>query len=286
MEDIKYIIVPDVHGRDFYIDTLDTFIDGSNAHMVFLGDYLDVYEHEGIARTLAIERFKHIIGMKKKFPDRITLLIGNHDLHYIDGSRNGCRMDRYNKDEICSLFINNIDLFDFVKCASVDGKNFVFSHAGFAFAWFSAHSDMLGIDDGEYHDDVEKQKEAFTYKTISSIDWKDLSNKKGVMAAYGEAGNARGGWTNHPSFMWADLSEILMDFDIRLADCIQIYGHTMRPKNQPVHFDNCYMLDCQNVFYINDKGEVVNSNYECIVDNGEEMKEAYREYYKRMSYFF
>ena len=37
---IKYIIIPDVHGRLFYKDALDTFMENSDANMVFLGDYI------------------------------------------------------------------------------------------------------------------------------------------------------------------------------------------------------------------------------------------------------
>ena len=45
MEEIKYIIIPDVHGRDFWRETVKTYIN-TNVVFIFLGDYLDPYPHE------------------------------------------------------------------------------------------------------------------------------------------------------------------------------------------------------------------------------------------------
>ena len=108
MNNKQILIIPDVHGRTFWKEAINKFPKNEfpNMEIIFLGDYIDPYPREKITPESALKRFKRIIKLKKKYPERITLLIGNHDFHYIDGSRRGCRMDYYNKDEICSLFIN------------------------------------------------------------------------------------------------------------------------------------------------------------------------------------
>lgn len=286
INDIKYVIVPDVHGRDFYEHDVNMFLENTDdVKIIFLGDYIDPYPREKITPNDALKRFKSIIKLKKKYGDRITLLLGNHDFHYIDGSRKGCRMDFYNKDEICGLFLKNMDLFEYVKCERIGKTNFIFSHAGFGFAWFSYHSDLAGVCDPDNHDeDVERK--AFTYNTIKNVDWKGISSDRQVLNAYGDIGSSRGGWCNHPSFMWADVTDILMDNDIKVANCVQVFGHTMQNIGQPLRFDNCFCLDCQKVFYINDKGTVLTDQYKPIRRNGEEYKKAYLEYLKRYSAFF
>lgn len=78
----KIIIVPDVHGRTFWrlakekINEVD--------QVVFLGDYLDPYPVEGISPKKAIEELKKIIDFKKEFLEKVILLIGNHDYHYMN----------------------------------------------------------------------------------------------------------------------------------------------------------------------------------------------------------
>ena len=45
----KIIVLPDIHGRKFWMDVMD-----NNCDIVFLGDYLDPYQHEGITKVDAI----------------------------------------------------------------------------------------------------------------------------------------------------------------------------------------------------------------------------------------
>ena len=52
--------------------------------IIFLGDYLDPYAHENISQEEALANFKEIIAFKQANKDRVTLLIGNHEIHYID----------------------------------------------------------------------------------------------------------------------------------------------------------------------------------------------------------
>ena len=74
---------------------------------MFLGDYLDLYPYEFDWsqdinwNMVAVDRFKNIIELKRSNPDRITLLIGNHDCGYCIGDNVcSCRMDHANRLEI------------------------------------------------------------------------------------------------------------------------------------------------------------------------------------------
>ena len=82
----KILIIPDVHGRDFWKVPLYDTLKNTNDDVVFLGDYLDCYPDEfnsdfelghdastGYLQT-TIDNFKQIIELKKQYSDRITLL--------------------------------------------------------------------------------------------------------------------------------------------------------------------------------------------------------------------
>ena len=59
----KVIILPDIHGRTFWkyaLEHIDEF-----DKVIFLGDYLDPYPHEGITFDESVENFKEILEFKK-----------------------------------------------------------------------------------------------------------------------------------------------------------------------------------------------------------------------------
>ena len=75
----ELLIIPDVHGRGFWKEA----VRGENYEkIIFLGDYADPYDLEGIYDDMAIDNFESIIALKQQYPDKVVLLLGNHDLHY------------------------------------------------------------------------------------------------------------------------------------------------------------------------------------------------------------
>ena len=126
----KILIVPDVHGRKFWhkakemIDEVD--------QVVFLGDYLDPYSREGITFEDALNEFEQILEIKEKHSDKVVLLVGNHDMHYIQLEFMNCsRLNVYRRVEIHDLFMNNIDKFQLIH--EID--KYLFSHAGVYLEW-------------------------------------------------------------------------------------------------------------------------------------------------------
>lgn len=86
MNNFKILVIPDVHGREFWRKPVNQTLENTNARIVFLGDILDCYSHEfesGVNyKQQAIERFKEIINLKKQHNNRIRLLLGNHKEYF------------------------------------------------------------------------------------------------------------------------------------------------------------------------------------------------------------
>ena len=78
------IIIPDIHGRDFWEEATARFPEGQ---FVFHGDYLDPYYIDEILNHItsesALNNFQEILAFAKDNPGRVTLLLGNHDMKQI-----------------------------------------------------------------------------------------------------------------------------------------------------------------------------------------------------------
>lgn len=132
----KVIILPDIHGRTFWkyaLEHIDEF-----DKVIFLGDYLDPYPHEGITFDESVENFKEILEFKKNNIDKVELLIGNHDCHYIWLDFMNCsRLNRSRRKEMNKLYNDNYELF---RIAYLLNDKYLFSHAGVYKEWLAANS--------------------------------------------------------------------------------------------------------------------------------------------------
>ena len=127
------LIIPDIHGRLFWISATRKYPD---LPVIILGDYLDPYTHyEGILPSEALANFKEILDFKKANTERVTLLLGNHDIHYFDKDMNSSRKDKERYEEIHQIFIENLSLFKLAMTIKTAGKDFLFTHAGVDIDW-------------------------------------------------------------------------------------------------------------------------------------------------------
>ena len=92
------IIIPDIHGRDFWRWTVTHRKEEDS--VVFLGDYLDPYEDEWIYWSDAYKGLLDIIELKRANPEKVVLLLGNHDLHYLFPGIRGSRYNEYQAEKI------------------------------------------------------------------------------------------------------------------------------------------------------------------------------------------
>lgn len=225
----KILYFPDIHGRSFWkepakhIDEYDK--------VVFNGDYMDPYPFEGIGYDEALENFKEIIEFKKANPDKVVLLLGNHDLHYMNKISKCSRFDFVHRWEIGKIFHDNDGLFTLCYYTENEymGMGILFTHAGVHENWIKRF-----INDGDN-----------IAETINRL-YKENDNR--FIDALDEVSTLRGGYNKEGSLVWADIEEFLKtpaNFDF-----FQIVGHTYISK--PVVVGRIWCLDVQRGFVITD----------------------------------
>ena len=213
----KILIVPDVHGRAFWHRALE-LVDQVD-QIVFLGDYLDPYSHEGISFDLALEEFNKILEFKKEYPDLITLLVGNHDMHYIIKDFMDCsRRNTDMLDQLHTLYNSNLDLFNLIHIED----DWLFSHAGVYKGWMDKYEFTL---------------EDLNLKTFLGSHWPALED----LSMY------RGGYNYVGSCIWADIRESVKNE--LFPGYKQIVGHTQL-NDKPYITDKIACVDVRRCFIL------------------------------------
>jgi predicted MPP superfamily phosphohydrolase len=231
----KILIVGDVHGRTFWKKAKELINEVDK--VVFLGDYLDPYPHEYILRKDALSNFHDILAFKKEYPDKVILLIGNHDYHYWPKYKEyyGCRRDEERFDQISELFMSNLDNFQL----SYKIENYLFTHAGVLDYW-------LKVLNGE-----KKVRCTVTFKFDHPITIDNLNELLGndVLNMVSEE---RGGRDVYGSCIWADIHEHF--YDAPIPDIYQVFGHTMTYPTISEEYigPNFAMLDSQHCYILSD----------------------------------
>ena len=264
--DIKYLIIPDVHGRDFWMNPVEETLLRTAAKIVFLGDYLDPYPDEwtsdditwgeaiALCRTQALDRFKQILEIKKQNPGRVTLLLGNHDCGYAIGSDIcDCRTDHKRYKEIESLFQDNRELFQIAEDCDIAGRHIIFSHAGILKGWVDQIYDIRDI-----------QSNPVKYNPVNYLNNAWLTEDFRVLNFLGDYDKFRGylGY-KYGSPVWSDIRSWQSVTEEETFG-YNICGHTQ--LNFPVVLDQITCLDCRKAFYLDEEG--ILRDY----DSGEEVK--------------
>ena len=232
------LILPDIHGRTFWkkqcVDNIENY-----DKIIFLGDYLDPYAFENISVEDTIENFKEIIDFKKNNPNKVILLIGNHDLPYFSNiyysfSMWHCRHTTKYHNEIHKLFEENAKLFQIAYVYN----DILFTHAGVESGWLY---------------NIVKCKENENINQICKI-LNDLINTKDGLQKLFKISRERGGMDKYPSCVWADVHDIIWDNenDNTIKNIKQIFGHTLQAYydhnrnvkyGEAIEFNNCKMID-------------------------------------------
>ena len=139
------LIIPDIHGRLFWISATRKYPD---LLVISFGDYLDPYTfYEEILPSEALANFKEILDFKRANMDRVTLLLGNHDIHYFDKNMNSSRKDKEHYEEIHQIFSENLPLFKLAMTVRAEGRDFLFTHAGIDMGWLRYRMPKVNIND-------------------------------------------------------------------------------------------------------------------------------------------
>ena len=259
MENIHTLIIPDIHGRDFWKTPVTQVLETTGAEICFLGDFHDPYPQEEWTKGKdylqeSVDNFRQILETKKQNPERITLLIGNHDCGYaISSDICSSRMDRKHKSELRTLFRENWELFRLAKRCDIAGKTFILSHAGIHKEWVKRVWGKIADNPG--FDVVRELNEA----------WAEADH--GILGSLGIYDRYRGwGGAHYGSPVWADIQSWV---GISPAESFgfHVVGHTQLRKN-PIVLDTIADVDCRTAFYIDTEGKL--RSYE----SGEELKKS------------
>lgn len=247
---MRYFIIPDVHGRTFWMEPSIEALKDENTKLIFLGDYLDPYPDEFIDndfRERAIQIFKEIIDLKKDYPDRVILLLGNHDLGYVIGRDVcNCRRDGWNAGKIRSMFNDNKEMFQLAYETKVNGKRVIFSHAGVILESLE-ESGYEGVNEDNVVDFINNQ-----YELMMKNEYPDEHTFSHYLA---KCSYWRGGYDKRSSCVWGDVREFIYDKPKNYG--YQIFGHTR--MSQPLRTELFAMLDCRKAFWLNEDGTIIDT---------------------------
>jgi hypothetical protein len=253
---IKYLIVPDVHGRDFWREPVNKTLQETDAKIVFLGDYVDPYYGEfydgdedkwlveGInswenLSDYVVKTLTDIINLKKEYPDRIILLLGNHDCGYLIGTQIcSCRHERWKHTQILDkLFYENRNIFQLAYEDTINEKHYIFSHAGInkKYAW-----DCFQYNVNE-NNVVQLFNQAFKEENFGILEsLKYYSHYRGSSRM------------DYGTLVWADAREWLNGTNEAYG--FSIVGHTQM-KNYAIDKDFAF-LDTKKCFILKENGEI------------------------------
>jgi hypothetical protein len=206
---MKIITIGDIHGRIYWKEIDINKYD----KIVFVADYVDsfYYTDEEIYANLL-----DIIQLKKSYPDKVVLLLGNHDIQYLFlGEGFGCSGFRPSMAEnLHFLFKKEKDLFQIAF--QID--NFLWTHAGVSTGWYDWNKK-----------EIESVEKKFDTKNYADLFNHMLWLKENRLLH--QVGKNRGGAYPFGGITWADRRETSTDY---LPNIHQIVGHS--PINQITKF--------------------------------------------------
>jgi predicted phosphodiesterase len=127
---MKIIIIGDIHGLDKWQWIVANEITCDK--IVFVGDYFDSLT---LSATQQKHNFKNIVEFKKTNPDKVILLFGNHDFHYLSVAVNEqySGFQYHHMMDIQQLLNQAINDDIIQMCFKYD--NLLMTHAGVTKTW-------------------------------------------------------------------------------------------------------------------------------------------------------
>lgn len=207
----KIVVIGDIHGCDKWKQVMQAH--GDATEFVFIGDYFDSFSRN---HAECIHNFKEIIKWKEASKIKVTMLIGNHDFHYMSdcGGRYG-GWSAWHSAEISELLRENKQ---HLQVAYSSGR-YLFSHAGISKEWYES----VFPDNNRSGDIADQVNELWSYD-------KRAFNHTG-MNPYGEDPGEGPMWIRPKSLKSSPLHD----------SWIQIVGHTH--MHQIEYDDNHYFVD-------------------------------------------
>jgi predicted MPP superfamily phosphohydrolase len=214
------LVIGDIHGSKFWKNIVNQHLDED--YIVFVGDYVDT--HNAMSNTKMLKNLLDIIKFKEKYPDKVKLLLGNHDIHYyfLNSSYRGSGFNFDMMFEFNTIFKNKKHLFQ----VAFMYNNTIVSHAGITNRLYqSVESDYkdaldLGWGDGNEHNTI-----ADKFNFLFNISSKYLFY----------IGDERGGLDPFSGIFWAGMKELCEDY---LVGYNQVIGHTHLAEKTIKNYDD------------------------------------------------
>lgn len=222
---IEILTIPDLHGNPAWKDAIDQEAD----KIIFLGDYVDSFNYS----DKEIEsNLRDVIAFKLANPDKVELLIGNHDITYMFGVEYMCSGYRSSQAEVLTeIFTTHKDLFKI----AYQYKDGLWTHAGISKRWWDKYGQWLQerLPDSNYGDLLNF---AFNFNTF-----------KPCLFEVGPNSGGRLGDESGPLWVRPDEMTETEPFDLNIN---QIVGHTRFPdittinKYKKVTYSTCSVTYC------------------------------------------
>lgn len=212
---MKVLVIPDVHGSPHWKKNVEENFDKVDK-VVFLGDYYDSFNEEERGLT-ADTNLKEIIDLKKQNPEKVEILLGNHDLdnYLLYGKCSGFQMAM--APTYYQTLFDNLELFKIA--VEIDG--WVFSHAGFSIDWVKDTKFLL---ESRYKDSFNILEDPVT--VVNNL----LHNKYYKIFTYWEYDFSGYGDSNHQGPLWIRPPSLLS----RSYFQKQVIGHTETTEEKPM----------------------------------------------------
>lgn len=207
------LFIGDIHGRTDWEKMISHALP-KFWHIVFVGDYVDSFN---IRPVEILHNLKKIIGYKKKYPDRITLLLGNHDYAYIDNHDQTSGYDHHVAFDYKQIFQENYDLFQvaWAYYNEVTQKYTLATHAGITLTYYNNYIKPLIEDPTSIVNKVRSNNDE--YPALHEV--LNLMRNEEILW---KVGYDRGGMGT-PGPLWADYNELIAD---PYPGINQVFGHS------------------------------------------------------------
>jgi len=233
---MKTISIGDLHGQrvtEIIYDILEKY-----DKIIFMGDYVDSFTGKDIEIYTNLDS---LIELKQKYPEKIILLWGNHDVQYLLGyNKHGCTGYRPSMQTMLyDIFSKHKDLFQL----SYQIDNTIWSHAGIHEGWYKYRFNMFTNH----------------YPDLTVSEQLNLAFKEEIESLF-DVGYIRGGIRDVGGPLWCDIRE-LKSSPIRKYN--QIVGHNHMKLTQIFYIKNVELVFIDSLPYDDKDAIIKESNFYC-----------------------
>lgn len=198
-----HVAIGDIHGRNGWMKNID-FLLSKYKKIIFVGDYVDSFN---LSNDEILQNLLALIELKKKHPNQVILLLGNHDIHYwLYPNFQGKGFVYNNLTVLNVLFEENKNLFQ----VAYQIDNILCTHAGVSQTWIN-----MVKENG--FDILEQLSEEFSLA--------DILNDMGKSSRHQDSVFTPGGISKAVGPCWLRPSQYLRN---PLLGYKQIVGHTYK----------------------------------------------------------